>query len=130
MAKDLSITILMDFYGAMLTDKRYDALDMYYNQDMSLGEIAEELEISRQGVRDSVKHGEKQLMDYEEKLNLAERFMKIRDKISRINNILDQTEHFDSMDEIKSILNEIENSIWYNWFIERRRHYGIWKLGR
>lgn len=111
MAKDLSITILMDFYGAMLTDKRYDALDMYYNQDMSLGEIAEELEISRQGVRDSVKHGEKQLMDYEEKLNLAERFMKIRDKISRINNILDQTEHFDSMDEIKSILNEIENSI-------------------
>lgn len=108
MAKDLSIAVLMDFYGGMLTDKRYDVLDMYYNQDMSLAEIAAELDISRQGVRDAIKHGERQLSELEEKLGLAKRFADIQKRIRRINEILAESGSFAGSDEIKSILGEIE----------------------
>lgn len=110
MAKDLSIAILMDFYGGMLTDKRYDVLDMYYNSDMSLAEIAEEIDISRQGVRDAIKHGERQLAELEEKLGLAKRFADIKDGIGRINTIL-ENEEFDGAEEVKQILQKIENNI-------------------
>ncbi len=111
MAKDLSIAILMDFYGGMLTDKRYDVLDMYYNSDMSLAEIAEEIEISRQGVRDAIKHGERQLAELEEKLGLAKRFADIKEEIGKINDILKKTNTFDGAEEIKEILQKIESNI-------------------
>ena len=100
MAKDLSVAILMDFYGGMLTDKRYDVLDMYYNSDMSLAEIAEE-----------IKHGERQLAELEEKLGLAKRFADIKEEISKINDILEHTDDFDGAEKIKEILQKIENNI-------------------
>ena len=53
--KNLNIGYLLDFYGDVLTERRRDALDFYYNNDMSLSEIAEEMGISRQGVRDLIK---------------------------------------------------------------------------
>lgn len=89
MAKDMKIGMLMDFYGQLLTDKQFDALDMYYNQDLSLGEIAEESAISRQGARDFIKKGEKQLNEYEEKLGLVKRFNDITKQISEMNEIID-----------------------------------------
>ena len=58
MAKDLGITILLDFYGDMLTEKQRDFLGYYYNDDLSLSEIAENEGITRQGVRDSIKRAE------------------------------------------------------------------------
>lgn len=108
MAKNLKMTILMDFYGGMLTEKRYNALDLYYNQDLSLAEIAEELDISRQGVRDAVKHGEKQLTELEEKLGLAKRFSDIQERIGQIRTIL---AHGANAEEIEKILNEIERFV-------------------
>ncbi|HIT85642.1 MAG TPA: YlxM family DNA-binding protein [Candidatus Ornithomonoglobus intestinigallinarum] len=108
MAKDLGMAVLMDFYGGLLTDKRYEVLDMYYNQDMSLAEIASELEISRQGARDAIKHGERQLSELEEKLGLAARFKNIQKRISKINALLDNG---GGRDEIKSILKEIEKFV-------------------
>lgn len=111
MIKNLNIAILMDFYGGMLTDKRYTALDMYYNQDMSLAEIAEEIEISRQGVRDSIKHGEKQLLELEDKLGLVKRFTDIKSSIKAMNDILAKSEDFDGIDDIKSILKKIDDAV-------------------
>lgn len=90
MAKDMKIGVLMDFYGQLLTDKQYGALDMYYNQDLSLAEIAEENAISRQGARDFIKRGEKQLNEYEEKLGLVKRFHDITKQISEMNEIIDR----------------------------------------
>ena len=55
MAKDLHITFLMDFYGDMLTEKQREVVECYYNEDLSLSEIATEIDISRQGVRDIIK---------------------------------------------------------------------------
>lgn len=71
MSKDLSVSVLMDFYGGLLTEKQFDTLDMYYNNDFSLAEIAQNLDISRQGVRDFILRGEKQLHEFEEKLGMA-----------------------------------------------------------
>ena len=66
--------MLLDFYGDVLTDKQKDVIDLYYNQDLSLAEIADEVGISRQGVRDSIKKAEEELNFYEQKLHLAQRF--------------------------------------------------------
>ncbi|MDD6735759.1 MAG: sigma factor-like helix-turn-helix DNA-binding protein [Clostridiales bacterium] len=77
MAKDLTVSMLLDFYGELLTEKQLSALDGYYNQDLSLAEIAEEMQVSRQGVRAVIKQGEAHLAEFEEKLHMAERFSEI-----------------------------------------------------
>lgn len=84
MGKDLSIAVLLDFYGDLLTKKQAQALDLYYNEDLSLAEIATPLGISRQGVRDSIKRGEKQLIELENTLGLAARFKDLKGEIVSI----------------------------------------------
>lgn len=71
MAKNLEVTVLLDFYGDMLTAKQRDFLDYYYNDDLSLSEIAENEGITRQGVRDAIKRAEGQLYEMEERLGHA-----------------------------------------------------------
>ena len=86
MAKDLSISYLLDFYGQMLTDKQREVTEFYYNDDLSLAESADHCHITRQGVRESIKRAEAQLREYEEKLGLARRFVEIQaglDEITR-----------------------------------------------
>ncbi len=84
MAKDMKLALLLDFYGGLLTKKQECALDGYYNQDLSLAEIADEMGISRQGVMSFLKQGEKHLRGFEQKLGLAERFTKISDGLKRM----------------------------------------------
>jgi predicted DNA-binding protein YlxM (UPF0122 family) len=74
MAKDLGLALLIDTYGACLTEKQRSVLEMYYFEDMSLGEIAELEGISRQGVRDSIKRGESTLKELEDQLQFAGKF--------------------------------------------------------
>ncbi|MDD6485290.1 MAG: YlxM family DNA-binding protein [Clostridiales bacterium] len=111
MAKDLSISVLMDFYGQLLTDKRYDALDMYYNQDLSLGEIAGELGISRQGVRDNIKHAEAQLAQLEEKLGLAKRFSDILADIDEMEKIISGMEKNSETEQLLETVRHIASKI-------------------
>lgn len=84
MAKNLEISVLLDFYGEMLTAKQRDFIDLYYNEDLSLSEIAENEGITRQGVRDAIKRAEAQLEDMESKLQLAKRFAGLRDGLQEI----------------------------------------------
>ncbi len=84
MAKNLEIPFLLDFYGEMLTKKQYDCLVYYYEDDLSLSEIAENEGITRQGVRDSIKRAEAQLFDMEERLGLAKRFNEMKKGIDEI----------------------------------------------
>lgn len=72
--KDLSVAYLLDFYGDVLSDRKRAVLDDYYNNDLSLAEIAADLGISRQGVRELIKKAEEELNFYEQKLHLAQRF--------------------------------------------------------
>ena len=69
----LEMTLLLDYYGELLTEKQKTCFDLYYNQDLSLGEIAEEAGISRQGVHDSLARAEATLLDLEEKLGCMAR---------------------------------------------------------
>ena len=82
--KNLNISVLLDFYGEILTQRQRDMLDMYYNNDLSLAEIAENFSISRQGVRSVLKKGEIILTEMEEKLNLASRFSTVQEKSEEI----------------------------------------------
>lgn len=84
MAKNLEISVLLDFYGEMLTDKQRDFLDLYYNEDLSLAEIAENEGITRQGVRDSIKRAEAQLFSMESKLKLSKRFAQQKEGLDEI----------------------------------------------
>ena len=110
MAKDLNVTILLDVYGQLLTEKQRNAIDMYYNEDLSLSEIADEIDISRQGVRESIKQGEKHLTNYEEKLGIVERFHNISSKLEKINTLLENTD-FDGKDELYGLIDEISKEI-------------------
>ncbi len=84
MAKDLTVSILLDFYGELLTPKQAEALELYYNQDLSLAEIAEGMNVSRQGVRAFIKQGEGHLAEFEEKLGMAKRFAEISRLVDEI----------------------------------------------
>lgn len=82
--KNLQIGLLCDFYGKMLTEKQLSAIIMYYDDDLSLAEIAVQTGITRQGVRDCIKKGEAILLDMEEKLGLAEKFTRLREGMDEI----------------------------------------------
>lgn len=84
MEKNLQISLLLDFYGQMLTDKQREVVELYYNEDLSLAEIAQHSGITRQGVRDAIKRAEVQLMDYEQKLGLMQRFHEIQEGLEEI----------------------------------------------
>ena len=72
--KNLAISDLLDTYAAVLSDRHREMLDCYYNQDLSLAEIADEVGISRQGVRDSIKRGEAVLFEMEGRLGFLRNY--------------------------------------------------------
>ena len=72
--KPLEMSLLFDFYGETLTEKQRELFDLYYNEDLSLAEIAEHAGITRQGVRDSIKRAEHALGEMEQKLGLVARY--------------------------------------------------------
>lgn len=82
--KDLRFSVLLDYYSCMLTDKQRDVIDLYYNEDLSLSEIAEHENITRQGVRDSIKRGEQTMLELEEKFHFAEKSQKYYDIIEEV----------------------------------------------
>lgn len=75
--KDLDFSIYYDFYGSFLTEKQSNLFELYYNDDLSLAEIAEIIGISRQGVRDGLERARKKMLLMEEKLGLVEKVSKI-----------------------------------------------------
>ena len=76
--KTLEMTLLFDFFGDLLTEKQREYFDYYYNDDLSLSEIAELTGISRQGVRDILLRSESLLRQYEEKAGVVERFRQMQ----------------------------------------------------
>ncbi len=78
------MTMLYDFYGELLTERQKEFFDLYYNEDLSLSEIAENSGISRQGVRDAIVRGEGTMQEIEDKTGIIKRFMKLRDRVNVI----------------------------------------------
>ena len=84
MAKDLEISFLLDFYGDAVTEKQRQVMEQYYNDDLSLSEIADNFGITRQGVRDSIKRGETVILDLEEKVGFAKKYLTIQRGVEKI----------------------------------------------
>ena len=100
MAKNLEVSFLLNFYGEMLTQKQHDFLVYYYDEDLSLSEIAENEGITRQGVRDSIKRAEHALGEMESKLGLVARYGdtercagELREEVSRLRALNTDTLH-------------------------------------
>lgn len=84
MAKNLEISALLDFYAVLLTENQKQVLSLYYNEDFSLSEIAQNLGITRQGVHDAIKKAEVQLVELEDKLRLSQKFHDIEKNLKLI----------------------------------------------
>lgn len=78
------MTMLFDYYGEVLTPRQKEFFDLYYNEDLSLAEIAENYGISRQGVRDVIVRAEAIMTDLEDKTGLMKRFMLMQQQVQAI----------------------------------------------
>ena len=117
MNSDTKLSLEYDFYGALLTKRQSEVMQLYHEENLSLSEIAEEFGISRQGVHDALKNAQEALATYEEKLGLVERFEKTSAAVTRIDGIIDSirekrnTEGRDidsGLDEIKDIIDSLD----------------------
>lgn len=87
MAKNLEISFLLDFYGDVLTEKQRDVMEQYYNDDLSLAEIADNFGITRQGVRDSIKRGEGIILELEQKVGFAGRYRAVQQGVIQLESL-------------------------------------------
>ena len=101
----LQMTLLLDYYGELLTEKQKTCFDLYYNQDLSLGEIAEEAGISRQGVHDSLARTEAILLDFEEKLGCVARENRLQQQLQII---ADAAKELKDLPQAERILNAVQ----------------------
>lgn len=88
---------LFDVYGGLLTEKKREVMQLYYEDDMSLAEIAEEFGVSRAAVHDSLRSAEKSLREYEEKLGMLADYQKRKALIEEL------------VEEVESLKKEVEN---------------------
>ncbi len=111
--KTIEMGYLFDFYGKMLTDKQQQIMRLYYHHDLSLGEIAEKIGISRQGVYDHLKRGEKILREYDEEMGLIKRYRKTRDKLNELISYIDSRVDVEESvkKELIKRLNELEKQL-------------------
>ena len=109
-------SLLYDFYGQLLTDRKRQVMELYHEENCSLAEIAEDFGISRAAVHDSLKSAEKALYEYEDKLGLVRRFVRTSEAIGNIDDIIakltekytDNDELVRELDTIRSIIDSME----------------------
>ena len=111
MEKNVKISILLDIYGKMLTEKQYSLLDDYYNNDLSLSEIAENEQIPRQAVRDNLKKGENNLFEYEEKLGFMKKTIEQEEKVEKILSEISKIEENISDEKTTKVLENVKNKL-------------------
>jgi len=111
MDKNVKLSILCDLYGKLLTEKQFEFLNDYYNNDLSLSEIAENNKITRQAVRDIIKKGEKKLFEYEEKLLFMKRMLKQEDMLKKILLELTKIQKDSSDKKVANILETIKKEL-------------------
>lgn len=117
MEKFVVITYLFDFYQELLTAKQRDLLREYYFEDLSLGELAEQHEISRQSAFDTIKKAEQKLLDYENKLNLFAKYQKEQQTLLQIKGLCEamrkdlESEQANSVNEVITLVDGLINKM-------------------
>lgn len=111
MTKNLEFSVLLDFYGALLTPKQFQVMELYYNEDYSLAEIAQTMGITRQGVYDAEKKSERLLSEYEEKLGLCSRFRRVKADLEEmrgaIQTMQSEKDKQEIIERIEQVLEEV-----------------------
>ena len=109
--KDLSVSLLLDFYGNLLSEKHLLMMEQYYQEDLSLSEIASITGMTRQGVHDNIKRAAGELKQYEDKLGLISRFSDITKAADKINSLILPEKVIDktTYDSITELLDIIKN---------------------
>ncbi|AMX84066.1 hypothetical protein GS3922_10545 [Geobacillus subterraneus] len=104
--KTMRMNYLYDFYHALLTPKQRNYMALYYLDDYSLGEIAEQYEVSRQAVYDNIRRTEAMLEQYEEKLGLLQKYERRQRLIGRLKDYVRQ--HYSADAELAALVNELD----------------------
>ena len=113
MEEKVKISMLCQLYGKLLTKKQFEFIDDYYNNDLSLSEIAENHNITRQAVRDIIKKGEKKLFEYEEKLMFMKRMLNQEKRIEKALSELTKIQKDSSDKQVVSVLVRIKKELNY-----------------
>lgn len=105
LAKNERVNALLEFYHLLLTKKQDAYIELYYADDLSLGEIAEQYQVSRQAVYDNIKRTEKTLSEYEDKLHLYAEFIARNEKIDELQDYVE--EHYSQDEHLKKLLDAV-----------------------
>ena len=111
MEEKVKISMLLEIYGKLLTEKQSQMLEDYYNHDLSLSEIAENQDITRQAVRDNIKKGENKLFEFEEKLSIMKRTLEQEKQIQEILTELSKITDYSSDKKIEKVLNHVRKEL-------------------
>ena len=111
MEEKVILSMLIQTYGKLLTEKQYQIMDDYYNNDLSLSEIAQNHNITRQAVRDIIKKGEKKLFEYEEKLLFMKKTINQEKQIQNILLNLNKIQKDSSDKKVTNILEEVKKEL-------------------
>lgn len=111
MEKNVEISILNEIYGKLLTKKQKEIINDYYNNDLSLSEIAENQNITRQAIRDILKKGENKLLEYEQKLGFMKRMLNQEKKIEKVLSELTKIQNTYSDEQIAIVLENIKKEL-------------------
>ena len=108
-------SLLFDFYGQLLSTRKRQVTGLYYGEDLSLSEIAEQFGISRSSVHESLKSAEKSLEEYEEKLGLVKKYFEraeikdeIKKRISDIREDMNEDSVYGKLDEIDNLIQKLD----------------------
>ncbi|MDO7787191.1 YlxM family DNA-binding protein [Desulforamulus aquiferis] len=107
------INLLYDFYGSLLTERQQKFIELYYSDDLSLGEIAEQFEVTRQAVHDTLKRSEQTLENYEKKLGLVTKFNKEYNSLEEIITVIDnypREKAPEALNKVKKLVREMLDS--------------------
>lgn len=111
MENNVKISILLEIYGNLLTEKQKTLLENYYNNDLSLSEIAENEKITRQAVRDNLKKGENKLFEYEEKLGFMKKTNEQEEQIAKVLSELTKIESKMTDKQIAKVLEDVKQKL-------------------
>jgi len=105
------MSLLLDFYGQMLTERQLEIMELHFNDDLSLSEISQQRGISRQGVFDNIKRGKATLFEYELKLGLVDKFTKQRKQALLALKLIESIDKANVSQDISHKLDSIEKVI-------------------
>ena len=111
MEKNVQISMLCEIYGKLLTKKQLSILQDYYDKDLSLSEIAQNQNITRQAVRDIIKKGENKLFEFEEKLGIMKKTFKQEEKIAIILSELTKIQKRSTDKQVAEILTHVKKEL-------------------